>query len=174
MLDAAARNLLPMLPNEVTPDTWDLTDRHSTWVLDGIHESLSILWYETGDFFKKHKDGAIVESDERRSFVTLLIYLEAAQKGGRTSFYKSYRDKQARGPAQGEAVGRCYSFRHQYGPSPFTTPPLPPPVPPLVRHPPSRCSSATISSLVSHPCSTPNNLLLFVQYIAHGAQGGSR
>jgi len=57
-----------------------------TWRLAGVNERLSFLRYGPGHYFKPHCDG-LVEVNDRKSFVTLHLYLNEVAGGGATRFW---------------------------------------------------------------------------------------
>ena len=59
-----------------------------TWQCSGINERFRLIKYDPGDQFKCHEDGFYQESWDKRSFATLMIYLNdvPAESGGSTLF----------------------------------------------------------------------------------------
>lgn len=90
--------------------------------LDGLHQRLRFYRYESGQTFKKHRDGAM-ESDDHKSLLTFLIYLNEGCKGGETIFYEdgtgpvSTAKEQLRvNPEQGTLLVFNHSIIHEGAP----------------------------------------------------------
>ena len=56
------------------------------WKLKGLNPQMKIYRYEVGQQFKMHRDIPYRPSDNERSFVTMLIYLNEDYDGGETFF----------------------------------------------------------------------------------------
>lgn len=56
------------------------------WAASGINERLRFYRYEPGQRFAFHQDGFYQRSNEERSFLTLLLYLNEDFDGGETVF----------------------------------------------------------------------------------------
>jgi len=74
--------------------------RMDGWEAVGLNERLRFLKYTPGDYFAPHQDGRYARpagsaSGERGdvSFMTLMLYLNAPQKGGATNFLDDDEDK---------------------------------------------------------------------------------
>ena len=61
------------------------------WRLLGLNECLRFLKYKPGMFFKQHPDGAHPSRHAvpRRSFITLLLYLNEGYEGGHTTIWNA-------------------------------------------------------------------------------------
>lgn len=61
----------------------------SGWYPFGVNDSMRILRYVEGDYFKPHVDGGRVLSEDVRSFLSCIIYLNEAEEfdGGSTLFH---------------------------------------------------------------------------------------
>ena len=61
------------------------------WRLLGLNECLRFLKYKPGMFFKQHPDGAHPSRHAvpRRSFITLLLYLNEGYTGGHTTIWNA-------------------------------------------------------------------------------------
>lgn len=57
---------------------------HTTrkWKLVGLNSRLRFLKYSANDYFAPHCDGPYVEHSDRRSFLTLMLYLDGNAVGG--------------------------------------------------------------------------------------------
>lgn len=93
----------------VLPEARDIDiDVNSRWRAIGIHSDFSFLRYQhRGERFLKHQDGTKVANNSR-SFMTLLIYLEAPDAGGETLLFA---DDEATACVR-PVIGRCLIFRH--------------------------------------------------------------
>ena len=87
--DEAAQSLFqqlrPLIPNEWLRHDW----RGESWDCVGLNERLRFYRYEDGQRFTTHRDGAFVRHPDERSFLTLLVYLNAPQEGGATRLFTS-------------------------------------------------------------------------------------
>jgi predicted 2-oxoglutarate/Fe(II)-dependent dioxygenase YbiX len=52
----------------------------------GLNERFRFYRYEPGQYFRWHYDGAFVRSDEERSLLTVMVYLNGGVIGGATEF----------------------------------------------------------------------------------------
>ena len=67
-----------------------VVNRHGgTWRLVGLNERFRFCRYTGGQCFRVHRDGAHAPSSERRSLLTVQIYLDEGFEGGHTRFYAS-------------------------------------------------------------------------------------
>lgn len=67
--------------NDNIVDKLDTMVEESNFTL--LHNDLEVIMYQPGDFFSKHQDFEVVQSDEYRNW-TFLICLNACQEGGET------------------------------------------------------------------------------------------
>ena len=61
-----------------------------TWIADGINSNLLLAKYPSNGAFSPHTDGSAVESFNRRSFYSIIIFLNSIpeEEGGGTRFYR--------------------------------------------------------------------------------------
>lgn len=102
LADALFTALGARLPAELIVD-------HQRWRLDGLNPRFRACRYAGGQGFCVHRDGAHAPRDDRRSHLTLQLYLDddPARVGGRTRFYADRRGDQpwaAIAPARGAAI----------------------------------------------------------------------
>ena len=64
----------------------DLPQEIDGYKLKGLNEQMKVYRYEVGQQFKMHKDVPYRPSNNERSFITMLIYLNEDYKGGETFF----------------------------------------------------------------------------------------
>merc|ERR1711998_54503 len=99
------------------------------WQPVGLNEHFRFLRYETGDYFRPHRDAHYVPeaTDPRHgevtSFQSLLLYLDSPSKGGETffplrlrpSFLSGLKDNQVAAPTRVKITprpGRALCFDH--------------------------------------------------------------
>lgn len=102
LADALFTELGARLPAELIVD-------HQRWRLDGLNPRFRACRYAGGQGFCVHRDGAHAPRDDRRSHLTLQLYLDddPARVGGRTRFYADRHGDQpwaAIAPARGAAI----------------------------------------------------------------------
>jgi predicted 2-oxoglutarate/Fe(II)-dependent dioxygenase YbiX len=79
------------------------------WALDGLNSRFRACRYRNGQRFCVHRDGPWAESPERRTFLTVQVYLDDSFVGGATRFYdEAKRPLETIVPARGTAI----VFRH--------------------------------------------------------------
>jgi predicted 2-oxoglutarate/Fe(II)-dependent dioxygenase YbiX len=80
----------------------------STWRLAGLNERFRFCRYADGQGFRIHRDGAHAPASDRRSFLTLQVYLDDVEDGagGHTRFYEARTGPLLRAvrPQRGAAV----------------------------------------------------------------------
>jgi hypothetical protein len=87
------------------------------WQLDGLNPRFRACRYRDGQAFCIHRDGPYVPSDDRRSWLTLQLYLDDADElvGGRTRFYADAAGAEtwaAIAPARGAAIAFDHRVWH--------------------------------------------------------------
>ncbi|MDB5870078.1 MAG: putative iron-regulated protein [Polaromonas sp.] len=85
------------LPNEL-----------NQWVLSGLNERFRFYRYVPGQYFKWHKDGFYLKSDDEVSLLTFIIYLNDGYEGGNTEFQWEIIK-----PEAGMALVFPHAMRHQ-------------------------------------------------------------
>jgi len=75
--------------------------------VSGLNELFRFYKYESGQRFKKHRDGSFIRNDREFSCFTLLIYLNDNFTGGETTF-----DQHTIKPAAGRAVVFLHELKH--------------------------------------------------------------
>jgi WD40 repeat protein len=88
--DRVFRRVRGQLPQIITdPD-------RTQWKLVGINERFRLCRYESGQFFKIHRDGVYHRNDKIQSKLTFMVYLNGREEfdGGLTRFFES-RDPQS-------------------------------------------------------------------------------
>ena len=75
------------------------------WALDSIDHRIQIYRYEPGGIFKKHRDGPTYYSANKRSFFTILIYLNDEFTGGHTTVFT---DDQTQSYSVPYSLGGCF------------------------------------------------------------------
>ena len=85
LADKIFDRLLPFLPARKRDE------KGAEWRLLGLNECLRFLKYKPGMFFKQHPDGAHPSRHAvpRRSFITLLLYLNEGYEGGHTTIWNA-------------------------------------------------------------------------------------
>lgn len=80
----------------------------------GLNERLRFLRYDPGQHFSPHQDGSYPRSDGsgERSFLTLLLYLNADYDGGFTTFYSGFKEGDEEVPVV-PAPGRLLLHEHR-------------------------------------------------------------
>ena len=78
------------------------------WLLVGLNERFRYYKYSAGEYFKWHKDGFYIRSDDEMSQLTLLIYLNDDYEGGETEFRWDVIK-----PKKGMALVFPHLFMHQ-------------------------------------------------------------
>ena len=82
-----ARELFARLRSGLPETTTDA--KGARWRLAGLNPYLRVLRYRPGDFCLGHPDGCFSPSANRRSFMTVLLYLNEGYRGGFTTIYDS-------------------------------------------------------------------------------------
>jgi hypothetical protein len=104
---ALYRRLAPLLPAR-------LVDEHGdTWRLVGLNERFRFCRYRDGQRFCIHRDGAHARDPQERSRLTVMLYLNGADRfvGGSTRFYASRTGERPIGAVHPEA-GMAVVFDH--------------------------------------------------------------
>jgi hypothetical protein len=57
------------------------------WNFVQINERISFLRYNPGGVFERHRDGIYVYHEDKRSIMTILIYLNDSYEAGRTAVF---------------------------------------------------------------------------------------
>mmetsp|Transcript_16758 Transcript_16758/g.20151 ORF Transcript_16758/g.20151 Transcript_16758/m.20151 type:complete len:279 (-) Transcript_16758:1318-2154(-) len=61
---------------------------HGDWKVAGLNEAFRICKYTSGGHFSPHRDADYKRSDDNKSFMTFMIYLNEEFEGGTTNFVK--------------------------------------------------------------------------------------
>ena len=86
-------------------------NQNSRWVPHGISPDFTVFSYQgLKQRFKRHQDGTKTDDHGRRSFCTVLIYLNEPSKGGQSVLYHDSSSDAAH--IISPTVGRCLVFRH--------------------------------------------------------------
>lgn len=85
-----------------------LPARQEGWRLHGLNERLRWYRYGPGERFNWHLDGAYVRSRDKRSWLTLMVYLNDGFSGGETEFVVQGRHVVVRPEA-----GAVLLFKHR-------------------------------------------------------------
>lgn len=95
------------VPNEIV-------DAGARWRLVGFNARLRACRYANGQSFCIHRDGAYVPSEDRRSFLTVQLYLDddPHRTGGRTRFYADPQGRES-WAAISPAAGSVIIFDHR-------------------------------------------------------------
>jgi hypothetical protein len=80
----------------------------AAWSPIGLNERFRIYRYDPEQAFRWHRDGAFVRSDDERSFLTFMVYLNGGFDGGATEF-----EDETVVPAEGLGVVFSHGLRHQ-------------------------------------------------------------
>lgn len=80
------------------------------WRLCGANERLRCYRYAPGEYFAPHFDGAFVRSENERSLLTFMVYLNECEAGGHTGF--SDLELEVR-PRPGRALLFSHRLRHE-------------------------------------------------------------
>jgi len=84
--------------------------------LSQLNERISFLKYEAGGIFERHRDGVFVYHEDKRSFITILIYLNGDYTDGRTKvFTDDLSFEFAVVPTPGLAVSMTQRVLHEGG-----------------------------------------------------------
>ncbi len=91
------------------------------WRAVGLNERLRFFKYEPGDYFRPHSDGRFTEGSDDgiylasapTSFLTVMVYLNAPERGGDTRFLPPYGGGVAVAPAAGSALIFDHRLRHE-------------------------------------------------------------
>ncbi|HSD90077.1 MAG TPA: 2OG-Fe(II) oxygenase [Kofleriaceae bacterium] len=102
-----AERLTGRLPDEIV-------EQGSRWRLVGLNPRFRACRYEHGQAFCIHRDGAYVPDEDRRSFLTVQVYLDAdpARVGGCTRFYADPQGRE-RWASIAPARGSVIAFDHR-------------------------------------------------------------
>ncbi|MEO0474481.1 MAG: 2OG-Fe(II) oxygenase [Planctomycetota bacterium] len=94
----------------------DIIDGQGTrWELDGLNSRFRYCRYRPGQWFSLHRDGAYYDGDDRRSFLTFMIYLNAPPEfsGGGTRFFE-HRRANSEAFTVAPEKGRAVVFSHRW------------------------------------------------------------
>jgi len=83
--DAAASLWAKLSPH--LPETFHTIRLPDEWRSVGLNERLRLYRYRPGQAFRWHADGPFVRGAEERSLYTLLVFLDAPERGGQTEFH---------------------------------------------------------------------------------------
>ena len=81
-------------------------DLEGEWAAAGLNEHLLINKYAAGGHFAPHADGSTIETFNRRSLYTVLLYLNDCAAGGATQILHGEQCESTESNAQGAAVAR--------------------------------------------------------------------
>lgn len=81
----------------------------------GLNERFRFYRYEPGQFFRWHRDGAFVRSEDERSLFTAMVYLNDTFEGGSTDFDLDDEPVRVR-PERGMVLLFDHRLRHQGAP----------------------------------------------------------
>ena len=103
----------PLLPAVMRHDDGG---RRGNWEPVGLNERLRFLQYTPGDYFKPHCDGSFAYPPGHprfgeRSLLTLMVYLNAPEKGGETNFLNEHDE--SRVTAVTPDTGVALIFEHE-------------------------------------------------------------
>ncbi|MGV3612262.1 MAG: prolyl hydroxylase family protein [Fluviicola sp.] len=73
----------------------------------GLNELFRFYKYESGQRFKRHRDGSYIRNETEASYYTLMIYLNDGFEGGETTF-----EEHTIVPQKGQALVFEHSLRH--------------------------------------------------------------
>jgi hypothetical protein len=111
--DATLASFLYERVGPLCPAVWSVKeeDKHmgpfaqGEWALDGIDDRLSLYRYTSGGIFQKHRDGPTYYSVNRRSFFTVLVYLNEEYSGGDTTVFTDDQSSFYKVP---HSTGACF------------------------------------------------------------------
>ena len=106
-----ARELFARLRSGLPETTTDA--KGARWRLAGLNPYLRVLRYRPGDFFLGHPDGCFSPSANRRSFMTVLLYLNEGYQGGFTTIYDSAGRALPVAPRTGMALVHHHRVWHE-------------------------------------------------------------
>jgi len=106
-----ARELSARLRSGLPETTTDA--KGARWRLVGLNPYLRVLRYTPGDFFLGHPDGFYSASANRRSFMTMLLYLNEGYRGGFTTIYDSAGRALPVAPRTGMALVHHHRVWHE-------------------------------------------------------------
>lgn len=94
--------------------------KSGVWLMDSVNPCFRFSKYFKGHFFQKHLDGGHVESNDYRSVLTLMVYLNEDFQGGETVFYEEEEVDKEENAQQRESakikvtpkVGKGVIFNH--------------------------------------------------------------
>lgn len=87
------------------------------WNVFGFNERFRYYRYDAGETFRPHFDGSYRRSEEERSLVTFMIYLNEDFGGGETVFYDSHGHERERVvPERGAALVFIHAQLHEGAP----------------------------------------------------------
>ncbi|MET1076437.1 MAG: 2OG-Fe(II) oxygenase [Pseudomonas sp.] len=88
-----------------------LPEQWGDWALLGFNERFRFYRYQSGQYFKWHRDGSYVRDEQECSQLTFMIYLNDGYEGGLTEF----REEKIQ-PARGTALIFSHGLLHQGSP----------------------------------------------------------
>ena len=107
-----ARELFARLRSGLPETTTDA--KGARWRLAGLNPYLRVLRYRPGDFFLGHPDGHYPRQyTNRRSFMTVLLYLNEGYRGGFTTIYDSAGRALPVAPRTGMALVHHHRVWHE-------------------------------------------------------------
>ena len=107
-----ARELFARLRSGLPETTTDAAG--ARWRLAGLNPYLRVLRYRPGDFFLGHPDGHYPRQyTNRRSFMTVLLYLNEGYRGGFTTIYDSAGRALPVAPRTGMALVHHHRVWHE-------------------------------------------------------------
>jgi len=106
-----ARELFARLRSGLPETTTDA--KGARWRLAGLNPYLRVLRYRPGDFFLGHPDGCFSPSANRRSFMTVLLYLNEGYRGGFTTIYDTAGRALPVAPRTGMALVHHHRVWHE-------------------------------------------------------------
>ena len=107
-----ARELFARLRSALPETTTDA--KGARWRLAGLNPYLRVLRYRPGDFFLGHPDGHYPRQyTNRRSFMTVLLYLNEGYRGGFTTIYDSAGRALPVAPRTGMALVHHHRVWHE-------------------------------------------------------------
>ena len=107
-----ARELFARLRSGLPETTTDAAG--AWWRLAGLNPYLRVLRYRSGDFFLGHPDGNYPRQyTNRRSFMTVLLYLNEGYQGGFTTIYDSAGRALPVAPRTGMALVHHHRVWHE-------------------------------------------------------------
>lgn len=78
------------------------------WTPISVNEQFRFYKYEPGERFNKHRDGSFRRTENERSLLTLMVYLNDNFEGGETEF-----DKHTIHPKTGQALVFKHELKHK-------------------------------------------------------------